>query len=321
MKISPTTTQRSLRTLCAATICAAALATGCSHARAAGWVPTVGIADNGEAMFSDPSYLALKTRITRKIVPYDFYQHKDERESFDEWVSAAAKTGVEPLIAFNHSDRYPTKLPSVASYRKTVTYLHKNYPRIKTISVWNEANHRSQPTAYAPMRAAQYYNAARLICRGCKIVAADVLDQKNMIPWVTTFKRYAYKPKIWGLHSYVDANHNIPWAKSATRSLLSFVTGEVWLTEVGGLVAFSTTYAYNEMRAAQGVKYTLRMGRRDPRIKRIYLYSWYGTYLAKKRKPYAWDSGLVSWDGKTRRPGYYTLRIWLNAYPASLKIR
>ena len=43
-----------------------------------------------------------------------------------------------------------------------------------------------------------------------RIVAADVLDGSNMLPWLATFKRYAKNPRIWGLHSYGDANHFRP---------------------------------------------------------------------------------------------------------------
>ena len=45
---------------------------------------------------------------------------------------------------------------------------------------WNEANHCSQPTCRNPERAAQYYLALRKHCRGCRIVAADLLDGSKM---------------------------------------------------------------------------------------------------------------------------------------------
>ena len=43
-------------------------------------------------------------------------------------------------------------------------------------------------------------------CRSCRIVAADVLDSRDMLGWIKTFKRYAPKARIWGLHNYKDAN-------------------------------------------------------------------------------------------------------------------
>ena len=56
------------------------------------------------------------------------------------------------------------------------------------------------------------------------------------------FKRYAKRPRIWGLHSYGDTNHFKPLSLTATRQLLRKVRGEVWLTETGGIVRFSTRY-------------------------------------------------------------------------------
>ena len=43
----------------------------------------------------------------------------------------------------------------------------------------------------------------------------------------------AREPAVWGLHNYVDANR---FRTSGTRRLLRAVKGDVWLTEVGGLV-------------------------------------------------------------------------------------
>lgn len=292
-------------------------AAGCSGAKAS--TPTVGIGDNNYPMFQDKNYLALGTKISRKIVPYDFYHHKAARDDLRAWMTSAEAAGVRPLIAFNHSVKYPSKLPSVGAYKKSLRYLLKSYPEIKDFSIWNEANHRSQPTRDYPLRAAQYYNEARKICRGCNIVAADVLDQTNMLPWIASFRSKAYKPKLWGLHSYMDVNRNSSYARSSARELLAAVPGNVWLTEIGGIVAFANTYSYNESRAAQGVKNTLKIAQGNSRIKRVYLYSWYGS-PQKHRKPYLWDSGLVS-AGSLPRPGYYALRSWLKSHKSALTVK
>ena len=55
------------------------------------------------------------------------------------------------------------------------------YPWIRDYLTWNEANHCSQPTCNNPKRAAQYYLALRKHCRGCRIVAADVLDGSKLV--------------------------------------------------------------------------------------------------------------------------------------------
>ena len=83
-----------------------------------------------------------------------------------------------------------------------------------TYGAWNEANHVKQPTYRKPKRAAQYYNILREECAGCTILAADLLDSKNMLSWLATFKRYAKRPKLWGLHSYQDSNHFRPLSQT-----------------------------------------------------------------------------------------------------------
>jgi hypothetical protein len=289
---------------------------GCGGAAAATYSPTVGIGDNSPAMFQSADYASLKTKIARKIIPYDFYHHAVERDALRAWMESAEAAGVEPNIAFNHSDRYPAKLPSVSNYAASLRYLKKNYPELRVFTAWNEGNHRSQPTRNFPKRAAQFYNAARKICTNCKIVAADVLDQENMLPWITEFRKTAIKPKIWGLHSYVDGNHNRSYRNSHTKRFVAAVPGDVWLTEVGGIVALSSVYSYSETRAQQGVKNTLKLALGDRRIKRVYLYSWFGTNQPH-RKPYLWDSGLASWDGKPR-PAFFALRNWLKSHPDAL---
>lgn len=288
----------------------AAVTFGCSSAPPANAV-IVGVGDNGPTMFDDANYQALGTPISRKIVPWDFYQHQWEIDQLDAWIAGATRLNVQPLIAFNHSNTAPRKLPSVGEFNQALRALLARYPGIKSISPWNEANHVTQPTYRNPKRAAQYFNSSKSICRGCRIVAADVLDQRNMLPWLKTFRKTAKKPKLWGLHSYADANKNIPYRKSQAKKLLDAVPGRVWLTEVGGLVAFKTAFAYNEARAARATANTMKLAKANKRIERVYFYSWYGTdHGPILKKPYKWDSGLVSAAG-VPRPAYFTLKKYL----------
>jgi hypothetical protein len=278
--------------------------------------PTVGVGDNSASMFLDQNFQALNTSIARKVVPYDFYLSEPERNQLDQWIANAAALGIRPLIALEHSKAHPRKLPSVGSYRRSISYLRSHYPAIRSISPWNEANHKSQPTAHHPARAAQYYNVVRQKCRGCKIVAADVLDQKNMVGWLNAFKKAAGgKPRIWGLHSYADSNRAVSWSRSSTKTLLRVVKGKVWLTEVGGIVAFYPNFRYNEGRAARAVKRTLAMSLKSSRIQRVYLYSWYGTPRSShsSRGRSGWDSGLTSAEG-VPRAGYRVMKAWMKRY-------
>lgn len=272
--------------------------------------PLVGVGDNSPSMFLDPNFRSLNTKIARKIIPYDYYNSPTELSYLSAWLANAEALGIEPLISFQHSMVNRKKLPSVAEFKKTLAHFRANYPKVTTISPWNEANHITQPTFRNPKRAAEYFNATKAACKGCRIVAADVLDQTNMLPWLKVFKMHAKGPKIWGLHSYADSNKSIPWPKSATKKLLDAVKGKIWLTEVGGLVAFKNNFAYNEKRAAKAVRKTLQISTKSPRIERTYLYCWYGAVQPANVPPYLWDSGLVSAAGEPR-PGLDVLRAWL----------
>jgi hypothetical protein len=281
--------------------------------------PIVGVQDVNWPFLYDPNYLALGTKISRAVIPYDFYLHPADLDATTRWLNGARAAGIEPLVSLHHSNVNPAYLPTVAEFSESIRYLRQNFPWVTTISPWNEANHKTQPTVNNPKRAAQYFNATAKICRSCTIVAADVLDQKNMMPWLKKFLKYAKKPKIWGLHSYTDTNHAKPWRKSATRAFLKKVKGEVWLTEVGGIVAFKNTYFYDPVRAAGAIRRTLNLSLKDPRITRVYLYCWHGVMNSGASGfPFIWDSGFVDPDG-TLRPGYNVLVDWLKAHPAALR--
>ena len=97
---------------------------------------------------------------------------------------ARAADGFSLLISFfaalgSSCPSKPCKLPTVSQYTKAFKAFRARWPQVKVISPWNEANHRSQPTFKNPKRAAQYYNVVRKYCRGCKIIAADVIDESN----------------------------------------------------------------------------------------------------------------------------------------------
>ena len=102
--------------------------------------------------------------------------------------------------------------PARASCRPTAQFdrafraFRARWPWIRTLSVWNEENHRSQPTFRYPEQAARYFNIVKKRCRGCRIVAADVIDDPNMVRWIARFRTVARGPRLWGLHNYRDSN-------------------------------------------------------------------------------------------------------------------
>lgn len=298
---------KSLVAVCVAVAALAAL----PAAAQAKYRPVVGVGDNSPHIFLDANFRQLGTTVSRKIIPWDFYGSAAEVASLDQWIANAAAIGVEPLIALERSHVNIRRLPTMAEYRTAVEYLRVHYPSVTSISPWNEANHQSQPTAKKPERAAQYYNVVLAMCPYCRIVAADVLDQRGFVSWLKTFKRYAKgKPRLWGLHSYADSNRNATWNKSAAKKMLAAVPGKIWLTEVGGIVAFARSFPYNEQRAAKAVRRTLDLASNSKRIQRVYLYSWFGALLPGARPPHQWDSGIVGPNG-VPRPSYTALKTWL----------
>jgi hypothetical protein len=234
----------------------------------------------------------------------------------DQWLDAAEAAGVEPLISFGPSKgsmcpKRPCKLPTTREYTKAFRAFRKRWPQVKVISPWNEANHRSQPTFKNPKRAAQYYNIVRKYCRGCKIIAADVIDEPNMERWLKDFKKTAKKPRIWGLHNYRDTNKRKGQKLGGTKRLLKAVKGDVWLTETGGVVRFvlpsgGTLFKKSESRANTATKRMFSLAKKyRSRIKRLYIYQWKAPIYTEANGRF--DAGLLRPDGKPR-PAYRTVQ-------------
>jgi hypothetical protein len=276
----------------------------------------VGIGDQNASMFSDPLFSQVGFKRARYFPSWNVAQVPQEAAWLDQWLAAAQAQGVEPLISFFASlgsacPKRPCKLPTVRQFTKAFKAFRARWPQVKVISPWNEANHRSQPTFKNPKRAAQYYNVVRKYCKGCKIIAADVIDERNMEKWLKTFRKTAKKPKIWGLHNYRDTNKRKGQLLGGTKRLLKAVKGDIWLTETGGIVKFvlpdgRTLFPFSESRANRATKRMFALAKRyRKRIKRLYIYHWGAPQTANR-----FDAGLVRADG-TPRPAYNTVRAQL----------
>jgi hypothetical protein len=260
----------------------------------------IGIGDQHAQSFNDPLFHGLGFRYVRLIVPWDALRHPDQTAQVDAWLTGAQANGAKPFIAFEHSHVSPRKLPSASQYRRAFKAFRSRYPWVNEFSPWNEANHNSQPTFRKPKAAATLYNVVRSACRGCTIVAADVLDQAGLDRYLKTFKKYAKgSPRLWGLHNYSDTNR---FRTRGTRTLLRSVRGRIWLTETGGIVRFLETLPYNEQRAARATKFMFKLAASSRRIKRLYIYSWLG-----EKRGARFDAGLVGPDSRPR-PAYYVVK-------------
>src|SRR4051794_19973476 len=191
----------------------------------------VGVGDQKPEMFTDGGFRWLGVREARIVVSWNVMRSPAERAWADAWLRDARKAGVQPLVAFGHewSGKQRTVLPGVKAYRAAFLRFQAAYPWVKTYTGWNEANHCSQPTCHHPERAAAYYDVIRDACPRCTVVAGDVLDQNNMIPWLRRFQKAVHhRPTLWGLHNYLDANR---MRSTGTRKLLKAVKGRVRITE------------------------------------------------------------------------------------------
>jgi PKD repeat protein len=278
--------------------------------KTAGKVPAIGISDQQPTTFADPNFQVLKLKYARLMTPWNGIFKEPAR--LDAWLQAARAAGVRPLVSFERArgdqcPKKPCRAPSVGQYSRAWTAFHKKYPWIKDISPWNEINSSTQPTGKRPDLAATYYNVVRAKCRGCTIVAADLLDATNIRSYVAAFlKKAKGKPRLWGLHNYTDTNR---FRSRGTKALLQSVKGTVWLTETGGVVKFTTqdgkvALPKSESRAKKAMDYMFRLAEANAgRIKRIYVYQWKINNVFDR-----FDAGVVRADG-TPRPSFDVLSL------------
>jgi hypothetical protein len=280
--------------------------------------PIVGVGDQSPNMFTSPAFGKLGVKHSRLVLPWDWYRDQYTIDQTDLWMQRAQQAGVKPLVAFNRNWRSNghRKLPSLKLYRKSLRLVRERYPFVTDFSAWNEANHTTQPTSKKPRWAAKYYNTMRKNCRGCTIVAADVLDSPDMVKWVKQFKRHAPTARIWGLHNYKDAND----AKGTTKLLLKAVKGQVWLTETGGIMRLKPADGRRGGRKstpkkqAKAVKRVYKIAKSSRRITRIYFYEW------AKKKGNRWDSAFVERNGRLR-PSYHALKRGLRVSGGAARAR
>jgi hypothetical protein len=279
----------------------------------------VGIGDQNAAMFSNPHFSRLKVRKARYFVRWDVMRRPAERAKLDNWLYAAALTRVRPLVHVSTNDLRAkrARLPSVARYRRDVGRLvrHIRARGVRDVGVWNEANHKTQPTWRNPRRAAAYYRVMRRLCRGCTIVGLDMLDQAGAGRYIRRFFRalprgLRHRRIVVGIHNYSDTNRR---RARGTRSIIRAVRRQdrrarFWLTETGGVVNFGRSFPCNTHRAASRTAYMFRLARRyDRYVERLYAYNFYGAGCR------GFDAGLVEADG-TPRPAYRVFRLKLGSF-------
>ncbi len=274
-----------------------------------------GIGDQHAAMFDDPRWQTLGLRITRLNVPWDAARDPAALARATAFVVRARERDVDVLVHL--TGRAPggvvEPLPTRPAYRSAVRALVAQLRPlgVTTWGTWNEANHATQPTSHAPERAAQYFLELRAACRGCTIVAADVLTQgtpRSRGPasyrgWLGRFLRalgpHRQRATLIGIHNYgelIDAG-----GAGRSRDLTRFVRRSVpgarfWITESGGIAA-SRTRTCDEARQATGTRrmFSHAAALAPNGVTRLYAYNWTAADCTTLH-----DSGLIRADGSAR---------------------
>jgi Glycosyl hydrolase catalytic core len=279
----------------------------------------VGLSEQNPAMFDQPSWQKLKLKRVRYIVSWDYAKQAFEHAEVSTFMNAAHAHKQEVLVEFNahrgcftgtkYKKSKVCKAPSTKAYKKAVKGFRKEFPYAKTFAPWNEVNHVSQPTFRKPKLAAKYYKAMKSSCKKCTVMAADVLDSSDVASYLRKFQKATkHKGRIWGLHNYKDVNRR---QTKGIRHVASVTKGQIWLTETGGFVQFkgSGGFKYSLKRAAQRTKYMFALARKYKRVKRIYVYRWFGEPRSAR-----FDAGLVGPNGETR-PGLKQFRKSIKHLP------
>jgi hypothetical protein len=263
----------------------------------------VGLSEQSASMFDQPNWAKLKLKRVRYILPWDYAKSPGNYAEVTDFMNRARAKRQEVLVTFSatrgcfvnnrYSKRKACKAPSQKAYKAAVKGFRKQFRYAKTFTPWNEVNHVSQPTYKKPKLAAKYYKTLKSVCKGCTVMAADVLDSSDVKTYLRKFLRASKgKGRIWGLHNYKDVNR---FQSKGVKNVLSVVKGKVWLTETGGIVNFKPNFKYSLKRAAKATKYMFALARKRKRVQRIYVYRWFGEPRSAR-----FDAGLVNPNGTSR---------------------
>lgn len=290
----------------------------------------VGIGDQAPAMFGNPLYQALHLKKTRYFIEWNAIDQPAEIQKALAFVAAARNSGVKTLMHISTDDinsQPRKKLPSTSQYRTKVKKLVALFKPlgVKDWGAWNEANHKSQPTQKNPRRAAQFFLKLRSVCKGCTIVALDVLDQSGVEKYINSWfrglgKSNRRKATIIGIHNYSEVNRKLRKGSKkypGTKRIIDAVrkqnrSAKFWYTETGGLVKLASAFPCNPDRAANRIAYMFTLAKKYRRyIKRLYTFNWSPTPDCATTARF--DAGLINPDGSPR-PGYNTFKSKLAGF-------
>lgn len=305
----------------------------------------VGFGDQSVRIFDEKPFQRLQIRRTRLIIPWNVMDDQAELLEATQYVQRSVAEGNLVLLHLgdetpgNATDKNP--LPSPEKYEKQMDRLVPYFfdLGVREFGVWNEANHRSQPTDKAPRRAAEYFMEmwravhlkSGLGCEypKCRVVALDVLDEGDAEDYIEDFyarlnNTYDQRGRTVGIHNYSSVNR---FRNKQVSEMIDAFRDEIrepniWVTEVGGLVAFGSpdgafpcdpndpaSVARAEEHQDKAIKWMFQQMRTyEDDLDRLYFYNWFGQDCkqgTRNGEPFnAFDSGIVEADGSPR-DGYY----------------
>jgi hypothetical protein len=268
----------------------------------------VGISDNNPTMFSNHLFTRINISTARDIVPWNaaVMRNKSYLRAAQAWVRAALNDGVQPMVSFSaDGGKAGNYVPSPSVYAAAIKAFLHDVPQVKVYTPWNEPDWIYRPAlANNPALAASYFNVLIRWCHHCTIVAGDLyLPTGPLGRWISAYKRYLNAtPKAWALHNYYDVRTH---TASQVLQMESLTSGQIWLTEISGVIRRGHWQFPNQSQAAaaRDEAYLYAMPSRFHRITRIYHYQWQGTIDTANT---GWDSGLVG-PGGVPRPAYWAL--------------
>ena len=287
--------------------CVCAVATAAPAAASASYA--TGISDDGGAMFTNKYFTGLNFTTARYTVFWNVavMKNKSALNATRAWLAAAKTARVAPLISFvadyGNAGNY---IPSTKVYTAAIKAFIQDFPQVKLYTPWNEPDWVYRPgLARHPALAASYYNALVANCRGCTVAAGDLyLPNPQLGSYIRQYRRYLHgRPKAWALHNYYDVRTH---TTGQLRTLQSLTSGQIWLTEISGVLRRGHWQFRNQSAAAAGrdESFLFSLPKRFHRLARIYHYQWQGELAGPNS---GWDSGLLSAFGATR-PSYNAVK-------------
>jgi hypothetical protein len=262
-----------------------------------------GLSDYEPSTFSDPRVGELGVHLARDVLPWNVALKPRDLATATAWLDAVKHAyHITPLITFQHADNNGPA-PSPGQFLAAFKRFRKLFPWVKEFVPWDEATHTTQPTAHHPRLAAEYYNVLAAHCPGCEVTAPDILDSDgNVEAWISTFLESAHPyPKIWPFNPYNSVSTNNP---RLIENLLAAVRGQIWFSEVGGVVwwRFKGKLIYHGTAySAKVAGNIVKFAKLSSRITRVYYYHWRSPGSPYKlSKKITWDAGLIDAYGAAR---------------------